>query len=42
MIDLADLIRPEGVADGLSVASKKALFQQLGQFASTAYGLDAA
>ena len=41
MIDLGDLIRPEGVADGLSAASKKALFQQLGQLAGAAYGIDA-
>ena len=41
MIDLADLIRPEGVAHGLAAASKKALFQQLGQLAAAAYGLDA-
>jgi PTS system nitrogen regulatory IIA component len=41
MIDLADLIRPEAVADGLAVASKKALFHHLGQLAATAYGIDA-
>jgi PTS system nitrogen regulatory IIA component len=41
MNDLSDLIRPEGVAEGLAAVSKKALFQQLGQLAATAYGLDA-
>jgi PTS system nitrogen regulatory IIA component len=39
--DLSDLIRPEGVAEGLAVVSRKALFQQLGQLAATAYGVDA-
>lgn len=41
MIDLADLIRPEAVADGLVVATKKALFHQLGQLAATAYDINA-
>ena len=41
MIDLADLIRPEAVADALVVATKKALFHQLGQLAAVAYGVDA-
>ena len=41
MTDLSDLIRPEGVAEGLSAVSKKALFQQLGQLAAAAYGVDA-
>ncbi len=41
MNDLSDLIRPEAVVRGLAVASKKALFQQLGLLAATAYGLDA-
>ncbi|MDB5680884.1 MAG: lactose transporter subunit [Sphingomonas bacterium] len=41
MNDLSDLIRPEGVAEGLAAVSKKALFQQLGQLAANAYGLDA-
>jgi nitrogen PTS system EIIA component len=39
--DLSDLIRPEAIAHGLTVASKKALFQQLGQLATDAYGFDA-
>ena len=39
--DLSDLIRPEGVAEGLAATSKKALFQQLGQLAAAAYGVDA-
>ena len=41
MIDLSDLVRPEAVAEGLAIASKKALFQQLGAMAETAYGIDA-
>ena len=41
MIDLSDLIRPEAVAEGIAVASKKALLQQLAGIAATAYGLDA-
>src|ERR1700709_1855662 len=41
MNDLSDLIRPEGVAEGLAAVSKKALFQQLGQLAGGACGLDA-
>jgi nitrogen PTS system EIIA component len=41
MIDLSDLIRPDAVADGLSVASKKTLFQQAGALAAAAYGIDA-
>lgn len=41
MNDLSDLIRPEAVAAGLAPVSKKALFQQLGQLAATAYGVDA-
>jgi PTS system nitrogen regulatory IIA component len=41
MADLSDLITPEAVVDGLGVASKKALFQQLGAIAARAYGLDA-
>jgi PTS system nitrogen regulatory IIA component len=40
MIDLSDLIRPEAVAEGLTVASKKALLQQLAGLAATAYGID--
>ena len=41
MNDLSDLIRPEAVVAGLAAVSKKALFQQLGQLAATAYGVDA-
>ena len=41
MIDLSDLVRPEAVAEGLAVASKKALFQQLAALATGAYGIDA-
>ena len=40
MIDLSDLVRPEAVAEGTAVASKKALFQQLAALAA-AYGIDA-
>jgi len=39
--DLSDLIRPEAVAEGMAAVSKKALFQQLGQLAAAAYGVDA-
>jgi len=39
--DLSDLIRPEAVAEGMAAVSKKALFQQLGQLAAVAYGVDA-
>jgi PTS system nitrogen regulatory IIA component len=41
MTDLSDLLTPEAVVDGLGVASKKTLFQQLGGIAASAYGLDA-
>lgn len=41
MIDLSDLVRPEAVAEGLAVASKKALFQQLATLAAGAYAIDA-
>jgi len=41
MNDLSDLIRPEGVAAGLTVVSKKALFQQLGQLAAAACDVEA-
>ena len=41
MIDLSDLVGPEAVAEGLAIASKKALFQQLGAMADAAYGIDA-
>lgn len=40
MNDLSDLLVPEAVAEGLSVAGKKALFQQLGAIAERAWGLD--
>jgi PTS system nitrogen regulatory IIA component len=40
MTDLSDLLTPEAVVDGLGVASKKALFQQLGAIAASAHGLD--
>jgi PTS system nitrogen regulatory IIA component len=39
--DLSDLIRPEGVAEGLAAVSKKALLQQLGLLAAAAYGVEA-
>jgi PTS system nitrogen regulatory IIA component len=41
MIDLSDLVRPEAVAEGLAAASKKMLFQHLGQLAEAAFGIDA-
>jgi len=41
MIDMSDLVRPEAVAEGLSAASKKAVLQQVGALAASAYGLDA-
>ena len=40
MNDLSDLLVPEAVAEGLSVAGKKALFQQLGTLAERAWGLE--
>lgn len=42
MTELSDLLVPEAVLSGVSAASKKALFQQLGAAAARAYGLDAA
>lgn len=41
MTDFSDLLRPDAVAAGLAVASKKALFGQLGTLAGQALGLDA-
>jgi PTS system nitrogen regulatory IIA component len=40
MTDLSDLLAPDAVIAGLSVANKKSLFQQLGVAAERAYGLD--
>ncbi|MES2986650.1 MAG: PTS sugar transporter subunit IIA [Pseudomonadota bacterium] len=42
MTELSDLLVPEAVVAGMSTATKKALFQQLGAAAAKAYGLDAA
>jgi PTS system nitrogen regulatory IIA component len=41
MTDLSDLLAPEAVLSGVSAASKKALFQQLGAAAARAYDFDA-
>lgn len=41
MTDISDLLVPEAVLSGTSVASKKALFAALGAAAADAYGLDA-
>lgn len=41
MTELSDLLVPEAVVSGISVTTKKALFQQLGGAAAKAYGLDA-
>jgi nitrogen PTS system EIIA component len=40
MTDLSDLLAPDAVVAGLSAGNKKTLFQQLGQVAARAYGLD--
>ena len=40
MTELGDLLAPEAVLAGVSAANKKTLFQQLGQAAERAYGLD--
>ena len=40
--DLSDLLSPDFVLVDLAASSKKALFQQLGQVAGPALGLDAA
>lgn len=40
MTDLSDVLAPEAVAAGLSAANRKKLFQELGQIAARAYGLD--
>lgn len=39
MIDFSDLLLPQAVIERLAVATKKSLFQQLGQIAGEAYGL---
>ena len=41
MTDLSDLLTPDAIVAGVSAASKKALFQQIGVAAERAYGLDA-
>ncbi|MGK6354200.1 PTS sugar transporter subunit IIA [Sphingomonas sp. DT-207] len=41
MTEISELLAPEAVLSGVSAASKKALFQQLGAAAERAYGLDA-
>lgn len=41
MIDLSDLLTPDAVVAEMGVASKKALFQQLGAVCARAYDLDA-
>lgn len=41
MNDFSDLLRPDAVLTGLSVASKKALFAHLGTAASAQIGIDA-
>ncbi len=38
--DLSDLLRHDGVADGVAAANKKALFAGLGAMASSALGID--
>jgi len=40
MTDLTDLLLPETVLERLTVANKKALFQQLATAAAAAYGLE--
>lgn len=40
MTDMSDLIRLEAVAEGLASASKKAVLQQIGAIAASAYGVD--
>lgn len=42
MTELCDLLVPEAVVAGMGAATKKALFQQLGAAAASAYGLDSA
>lgn len=39
MIDFSDLLLPQAVIERLAAATKKSLFQQLGQIAGEAYGL---
>ena len=41
MEDFSDILSPAGIAAGLSVASKKQLFQQVGTLAANAIGVDA-
>ena len=41
MTDFSDLLRPDAVAAGLAVVSKKALFGQLGTMAGQVLGVDA-
>ncbi|MEO8722045.1 MAG: PTS sugar transporter subunit IIA [Sphingobium sp.] len=41
MMNFQDLVVPEALASGLSIGSKKQLFQKLGDMAVNAYGLDA-
>jgi len=41
MTDFSDLLRPDTVLTGLSVTSKKALFQQVGTIAAPLIGQDA-
>jgi PTS system nitrogen regulatory IIA component len=41
MTEISELLAPEAVLSGVSAASKKALFQQLGAAAERGYGLDA-
>ncbi|RYD54003.1 MAG: PTS lactose transporter subunit IIC [Sphingomonadales bacterium] len=40
MTELSDLLMPEAVVSGMSVTTKKALFQQLGAASARAYDLD--
>ncbi|GAA3694500.1 PTS IIA-like nitrogen regulatory protein PtsN [Sphingomonas cynarae] len=40
MTDFSDLLRPDAVMTGLSVTSRKALFQQLGTLAGPGTGID--
>jgi PTS system nitrogen regulatory IIA component len=41
MTQISDLLTPEAVLAGVSLANKKALFQQLGAAAARVHGLDA-
>jgi len=42
MTDFSNLLSPETVVEGISVKTRKALFAELGERLSRAYGLDAA